>query len=727
MDENQSRNGDFSKWLNEVTVAERDQRPYVDRCKRVVERYRDEDRGPPDADLPARYNILWSNTETVGPALYSHTPNVQVDRRFKDSDPIGRSACQIWERATQAAIDGYDFDSLMKAVIKDYQLASRGTAWVRYVPDVQGEVISYQETLADHVHFSDFLHSPGKQWKSVRWVGRKIYLSRKQLIDRFGKDLGKQIPLDYTAMERDQTNYVKSGDDKKNEQARIYEIWDSESMKVRWLSKSYNQGLLDEIDDPLGLHGFYPTPKPLYGTTTTETLIPIPDYCLYQDQARELDNLTIKIALLEDALRLVGVYDASFEKLGLILQNTRQNDMIPIVNFPKFQAAGGFDGVMQFMPLEGIITALQALYVARSQVKSDLYEITGIADIIRGANSTPGTTATEQQIKGQFATLRIADRQRDVQRYARDLIALHGEIIAEHFEPNVIALMSATDVTQPDVQQMFSQAVALLKSDPIRGFRVSIESDSMVAIDEALDKQKGNEFLQAVGGFLEGGMKAMQMAPVIAPFISEGLLYITRRYNAGRSMEASIEQMGQGFMQMAQQAMSQPKQDPEVIKAQAQAQQSQAEAQTKMQMQQQEMQGKAQLSQFEMQQRMALEEKKAQQQLALDERKALQQLALDQKQADAQLQIDREKMLGQLALQSEKARHDMELEKTKVVHGHSIEHKKAVLAAGVDGLHVLKDGSLTTRPTMVKEGTFFNDPETGQRRVRIIEKPMDDE
>ena len=50
--------------------------------------------------------------------------------------------------------------------------------------------------------------------------------------------------------------------------------------------------LIDERDDPLGVEGFFPCPKPLYATTTSDTLVPVPDFVLYQDQAMELDILS---------------------------------------------------------------------------------------------------------------------------------------------------------------------------------------------------------------------------------------------------------------------------------------------------------------------------------------------------------------------------------------------------------------------------------------------------
>lgn len=699
-----AKSNDLKKYLKEVTLAEKEQKNFITKAKKVVERYRDEDRSRNGEDLPARYNILWSNTETIGPALYNRTPKVEVDRRFKDSDPVGRAACQIWERATQFSIDNYDFDSVMKSVIKDYQLAGRGTAWLRYEPVIANNAVQYQQVLCDHVHFTDFFHAPAKQWHNVRGVGRKIYLNRRQLIERFGAKLGKAIPLDFNGQELEEDGKRITSDQEEYRQAKIYEWWDSETMQVIWLSKNYPDNVLDMIDDPLGLHNFFPTPKPLFGTWSTETLIPIPDYCLYQDQARELDQITIKIALLTDALRLAGVYDASFEKLGSILSNSNQNTLIPIQNFPKFASQGGFEGVMQWMSLADIVGALQAAYEAREKIKEEIDEITGIADIIRGSTSPTATTATEQQIKGQFATLRISDRQRDVERYARDLISLQGEIIAEHFEPQTIAMMSGYDISSPDVQQMFIPAIALLRNDPMRSFRIDIETDSMVAIDETLDKQKAMEFVQAMGGFLTSAMPAIQQAPILAPLMGEALLYMSRRYNAGRGLETAIEQASQGLIQMAQQAMTQPPPpDPQMVKIQGEQQLEQQKSQNDFALKQAELQQKAQLAEVDSQSKMAMHQKEMEGRMVLAAQESQQSM-----------QLAREKMENELLIAREKAAQEILIQREKMAQQSDIETKKALIAANMP--------EVPPEPPKIKEGEIFFDPKTGNKKIRVVEQ-----
>ena len=77
----------------------------------------------------------------------------------------------------------------------------------------------------------------------------------------------------------------------------VYEIWNKDDGKVYWVADGYPH-LCDVQEDPLKLENFFPTPRPLYANATNDTLIPVPDYYQYQDQAAQIDELTQRIALL---------------------------------------------------------------------------------------------------------------------------------------------------------------------------------------------------------------------------------------------------------------------------------------------------------------------------------------------------------------------------------------------------------------------------------------------
>jgi hypothetical protein len=127
-------------------------------------------------------------------------------------------------------------------------------------------------------------------------------MTREALEERFGPEVAAKIPLDSGPEPLNAYNENK----RLYNRAKICELWDREREKVVWFSKGLPQ-VIDERDDPLGLEGFFPCPRPLYATTTSDTLVPVPDFVLYQDQAMELDILSDRIDGLVKSLRVRGV------------------------------------------------------------------------------------------------------------------------------------------------------------------------------------------------------------------------------------------------------------------------------------------------------------------------------------------------------------------------------------------------------------------------------------
>ena len=210
---------------------------------------------------------------------------------------------------------------------------------------------------------------------------------------------------------------------------------------------------------------------------------------IYQDQANELDILSDRIDGLVKALRVRGVYDASQPALQRLLTEGDNNSLIPVDKWLAFGEKGGLKGAIDLLPLDTLSQALIQCYSARDNIKQQIYEITGISDIIRGA-SYASETATAQQIKGQYAGLRLRSMQEDVALFASQLIRLKAQIICGKFQPQTILAYAAAQQMQPVDQQMIPQALQLLKDKPLRNFRIEIAADSLVQIDEQQMKQE---------------------------------------------------------------------------------------------------------------------------------------------------------------------------------------------------------------------------------------------
>jgi hypothetical protein len=620
----------IQKYLNIIAQYDNEFKKWEGRTTKIVKRYRDDNRNQ-NTNETAKFNILWSNVQTLIPAVYARLPKASVVRRYGDNDPVGRVASNIIERALDFEIEHYsDFRSAMRNAVEDRFLGGRGVAWVRYEPHVVAqdmpeegyqvtedvdketgvgagnggdtldgsagmeaepqEEIEYECAPTDYVHWKDFGHSVARTWEEVTQVWRWVYMTRDALIDRFGEEVGNKIPLDAGP----ESNKQYGQNNRDFTRAKICELWDLETEKVYWFSKTSGR-IIDERDDPLGLENFFPCAKPLYATMTSDTLVPVADFVLYQDQAVELDILTDRIDGLVKALRIRGVYDASQPALQRLLTEGENNTLIPVDKWMGFSEKGGLKGSIDILPIDQISNALLQCYRARDEIKGQIYEITGISDIVRGQTAA-SETATAQQIKGQYAGLRLRSMQEDVALFASELIRLKAQIICSKFQPQTILAYSAAEQMSDADKQLVPEALMLIKDKVLRNFRIEVAADSLVQIDENQNKRDRVEFLQAMGGFLSQAMPMGQQAPELVPMLVDMVKFGMSAYKQAAPIEGTIDQaLEQMKQKQAQAAQQPPAPDPEMMKMQADQQREQARTEADMQIEQVKMQSEAAL------------------------------------------------------------------------------------------------------------------------------------
>jgi hypothetical protein len=659
----------YEDWYNCIAQYERTFKEWEGRADKIVKRYRDEQRSRNNPN--AKFNILWSNVQTITPAVFARLPRPDVSRRFRDNDPIGRVASMMLERALEYEIEHYqDYASAMKQCVQDRLLGGRGTAWVRYEPHIVGQAagmgegapedgfqvtedtdeaeteggiyredqerIEYECAPVDYVYWRDFGLTTARTWEEVTAVWRKVYMERAALVERFGEELGGRIPLD-TKPETSKSFNEKMGEGSR--EALIYEIWDKATGQVIWLSKSMGK-ILDTRDDPLQLENFWPCPKPMFSTLTTDSLIPVPDYVLYQDQARQLDTLADRIDGFIQALKVRGVYDAAEPSLARLFTEGENNALLPVKNYAAFSEKGGLQGAINLVDIRPIAEGLNMAYQAMEQVKGQIYEIMGIADIQRG-QTDPNETLGAQIIKSNNASGRLKTMQHEVVNFATALLQIKAQIICQHFTDDTIVKISGAMQLSPQDQALIPQALQLLKDEPAKNFRIEVTSDSMIYQDEQQEKQDRVEFLTAVSQFMQTALPAAQAAPELTPLLMEMLKFGVTAFKAGKGMEGLIDETADKFRQQAKEQEGQPKQpSPE---------------QQKMQMQMQIEQAKIQAEQQKMQMQQQIEQAKLQGQMELE--KAKQEYQAQENQLKFQLEDQRNREQMQM---------EMELEQTKM-------------------------------------------------------------
>ncbi len=580
-------------WQIELDSADETEKDWRERGRNVVSRYRDErDTDSYGSGLYKQFNILWSNTETMKGALFARMPKADVRRRYNDNNPITRQVAIVLERALEYGNEMYSADKPIKAAIEDYLLPGRGVVWVVYEPifikekaSVEGQddmgntimIEEEQERIADqrcyfeYVNWEDYRESPAKRPEDVYWKARRHLLTRDELIEKGFKN-ANNIPLNWSP---EPTEGYQEDYSEVFSRAEVWEIWDKYTMKRFFISKGYNE-VLAEDDDPYGLEKFFPCPDSLVAIRTNETSVPIPEFTLYQDQADELDRITTRISNLIEGLKRRGVYDASVPELSH-LADAGDNDFVPSENFQQLISKGGLQQVFQQEDIAPIAQVLQGLYQQRNQVLDTIYQITGISDLIRGSTKA-SETATAQQLKAQFGSMRMRKKQSEIAEYIRDLFRLKAEIIAEHYEPEALATITALTITP--------EMIEIMRDDKLRGYSIDIESDATVFTDEEEEKKTRIEFLSSFGSYLERAVAIATKAPDLTPLAFQALRFLMGAWKVGRNFEDIIDQTEATLVQQAQMMKQAGRQPTEAERIAAQ------KMQTEMMKEQLKQQGK---------------------------------------------------------------------------------------------------------------------------------------
>lgn len=596
-------------WLHELEMASKHEGKWRKRAKNVLQIYKGS-----TEDNKTKFNILWSNTQTQKPALYSATPKPVVKRRHRQENPVHRVIATGLERSLEYSLDpgaDYDFDKVAEKLIMDYLLPGRMVARVKYLPvfsesvrevesDEMPEDTDFrmsdngrfifeekfdelvdEEVRVYHVPYDQYRQAVADHWEDVWWVAYgNNFLTREEIIDQFGEEHA-DVPLQHVFHAEDRERRNTMDEPREVKRAQVWEIWDRESRQVFAVVQGYDKLLMKE-DDPLGLRGFFPQPQPVNIVECPNTLEPIPEYTLYQFQAEELNLITQRIENLVQAMKLSGLYPGAHRAEIERIFKSPENTLVPVEDWSAITQKGGLSGIIEWIPLKEVADAWQRLMTYRVTLIQSIYELTGISDIQRGATD-PRETKGAQQLKANFATRRMLPKRQDTQRFFRDLFRLQAEIIAEHFETETILRMANIEPTQEELQSI-ETAREIMRDDALRSFAIDIETDSTIAADEEMDKQGVAEFTSAMSQFLSQIFPIVQMQPAAIAPLGKMMLWMSRKFRIARDAEDELEEFLQTFEELP---------DPNQAAAQAAQQQAQAEQEAKREEQRADMALKA--------------------------------------------------------------------------------------------------------------------------------------
>lgn len=630
---------DAKQWLQEIEKSRSDAKDYFEQGKRVFAIYE------ADKKEEVPFNVLYSNTEVLHPALYSSTPQPDVQRRFRDEDPLGGYASRVSNRVLSYQIDTNvrdypTFDEVMGATVLDALLPGRGVSRVVYHAEKNAQgLVGTEAVCVDHVQWDKFAHGYARSWKGVPWVAFATDMTLADMKARFGA----KVPVTFRIDGLESADKPSNENDPKQQASGtlpVWQVWDKRSKTVYTVVEGV-EDFLEKTPDPYGLSGFFPMEEPIQLFARSNSLIPVALYRMYEKQADELNRVCARLNKVLEAIRVRGAYDSTLDEVKRVLDAAGDNELVPVQNARAFIASNGsFDKAIWLMPIDMLIGVAKELYTAREQIKAVIYEITGISDLMRNQTAA-SESATAQNLKDKWGTLRLKRYQKKVASHVRGTLRIMLELSVNKLSPQTLEGMTNVKLPTPEqVQQSMAQwqqaamvaqqqgqqpppqpqlpptwadVLGLLKNTLLRSWRVDIETNSTVDVDATTEKQEVTEFMMAMQQMFSGLQAAVQGGMMDVPTAKSLLLAVVRRFRFGREVEEQIAAMqpgqGQGAAEEAQ------KQQAALQKAKEQVQTEQNKAkdllaqleQAKMELKYQEQinQLREQLRELQLQQQVA--------------------------------------------------------------------------------------------------------------------------
>lgn len=635
---------------------------------RVVKRYTDErEELSTGQQAQFRLNLFHSNIKTVHSMLYGNLPKVAVNRTEHDfEDDIARVAAIMMQRLLNNDItcNANDYDSLFDATLLDRLLPGLGVVRVRYEMETEefeesvetgydetgmpvyesqtSERLSWEDCIMEYVYWEDVSWSWARTWADVTWIAFRSFLTKDEVKDRFGAKFASEMQFSKQKLSNTKDADTNNRDmDSVKTKAEVWEIWDKDSNKVYWWNKDCSE-ILDEKDDPLGLENFFPCPPFFMANPTTRLYIQTPDFYISQDLYNEIDTLQSRIAIITEAVRVVGVYDSNQTGVQRMMKEGTDNDMIPVDNWAMFAEKGGLKGVVDWFPILDVVNALDKLTQKRDETIALLFQVTGLSDIMRGAQTLQGgrTSATADSLKAKYGSVRMQALQDQWAKFVSDAMQLKCEVIAKHFEPQTI--IDRSNIMRTPDANLAEQAVELIKQDASFYYRVEVKSDSLSMVDYAQLKQERVEYINALATFMQSAVPMTEQAPQAAPMLLKLLQWGLAGFKGSQEIEGVIDQFTAQLEKSLSEQQGQGRQDPEAARVQAEAQADMQRENTRHQNKMRELQAQMQAKTQEHQQRMAEIQLKAELDVKESSAEHQMDLVLDEAQTNNEIRKDDE-------------------------------------------------------------------------------------
>jgi len=548
-----------------------------------------------------KYPLWWSIFKIRQPLILSRVGiPIGKDTTQDGSDNIGATAALCYERLAINLAKTFDFFDVMSAVRDDGIATNFGQVRAYYERDEvrepvreritpqqdeeTGEIAFYdsfgnvvitdeigqddegyfietdelidvenEKICLEPVLYKDILIDPDvRRWERVKRIAFCEHYSERQFAEVFGRAALSTLPSDSD----DKSNSDESA--KKAPAIKVWEYWDLYEGECYWFADE-GQGFIkpkeypgkddeDYAEDlkekrgPYDLDSFFPCPPPFVLNKPTDDFWPVPEFAQLEDLIDDIHQIFTRMVSVTKAIRVRLLFDNNVNGLQEALNELSEADAIGVPNLAQSlaNAGGTLDAVVQFIPVEQLINGLNQLYGALEQRLNVCYKLTGTSDLLQGfVTDQTDRTFGERQLQEKYALNQISEAQAKMQEFVRASYELICQMALRNFKDASLEQYILPRTLPPDHQPRYQAALDLLKSKTKR-FRIELETDSTIALNEEYDKARRLELVNTMTAAIEKVASIAQSSPKLVVVELHALKFLIQGFRQGKMFQNEI-------------------------------------------------------------------------------------------------------------------------------------------------------------------------------------------
>ncbi len=533
----------LARYRTKITYAKRWRRDegYDDTWRRLIEVYRGRHYEYLTQEDRLIVNIAFSTVNVIAPSVAVNYPKITVNAVRADSAPqaiITEAVVNYWWRH-------YGVRDEFRRAVKDYLIVGHG--WMkqgyRFVeeevaqdPDSEYEpsddtvegneatpntVVVEDRPFAERVSpFDVYVDPDGTSMNDITWIAQRIRRSLKdvQQDKRYDAQARKDAePGSWKKFDTDAGTAIR--DEVRDKDEQYVEVWEFYDLKKRTISVFTTGGDKFLISPRPMPYAFGQPFVMLRNYDVPDFFYPIGDLEAIEPLQRELNETRTQMLNHRKRFARKWLYrEESFpDPARNLLQSDEDNVMVPVTGDGPLSDA--------VAPMPAVITPPD-FYNQSSLIASDIEQVSGVSEYMRGAMPEIRRTATEASIVADASNARAADKLAQIEQSIA-LVAQRLVQLAQQF-------MSSEQVARV-VGKDGEPAWVTFDADYIAGeFDFEVEAGSTAPNNESFRRQS-----------------ALQMVDAMAPFVQLGVVDV-------RKLAAHVLQFGFGIKDAESYMMAPP-------------------------------------------------------------------------------------------------------------------------------------------------------------------------